>query len=1024
MRLLRLFAAHFLPIALDPGGTHGRKKAQKAQNNESEEREVAGIGGVFPRFRVAEGRRGRDGWGMMKEATIKIVGARQHNLQNLTVEFPRHRLVVVTGVSGSGKSSLAFNTLYAEGQRRYVESLSASAQQYLEKMEKPDVDFIDGLSPAIAIAQLTAQQNPRSTIATATEIYDYLRVLYATCGQPHDPATGQPVERHTTQSIVDAVLAWPENARVLLLAPLQASEVMQPKKLWEKLSRQGFVRVRVRGEIYEIEDQPAVKEGEAVDIVIDRLVLRAENRNRLVESVTVALRWSGSQSTVVALRQTEEGWAERKFTTLYLNPVTGFRMPPLTPKHFSFNSHHGACAECQGLGVRMHGDPALLVPDAAKSLSEGAVKTWWGKNPKLKVLHDRQIAALVAHFSVNEKAAFSELPENFRDALFHGLPTGLKVNGKAKAWEGLVPQATRLLEESESEFMKLNVRRFMNPTLCAACGGQRLKKEILAVTLASSAQALSIIGCTALTISGARRWLGELELTARQQTIATDVLRELHERLGFLENVGLGYLTLDRANSTLSGGEAQRIRLASQLGSRLSGVLYVLDEPSIGLHQRDNDRLISTLHDLRDRGNSVIVVEHDEDTIRAADYVLDLGPGAGPHGGHLTAQGTPAEIERNVNSLTGRFLSGAETIKPPAKRIVPGKDWLTVHGATEHTLKNIDVAFPLGCFICVTGVSGSGKSTLVDDILRRELFRKFYHAKDPPGAHRSMSGLSLIDKAIVIDQSPIGRNPRSNPATFVGAFTGIRDLYAQLPSAKVRGYNAGTFSFNTKGGRCEVCEGDGQIQIDMHFMTDVYVTCDACEGRRYKPDVLEVLYKGQSIADVLEMNLDQAAEFFRAIPGLSDKLRTLCQVGLGYLKLGQAANTLSGGEAQRIKLSGELAKRSTGRTLYLLDEPTTGLHFADIETLLRVLFGLRDQGNTLIVIEHNLDVIKCADWVIDLGPEGGQAGGEIVVAGPPEVVAACPQSYTGRYLKKKLDPSIAPAKAKRKRRIIPALFSG
>ncbi len=935
---------------------------------------------------------------------IKIVGARQHNLQNLSVEFPRHRLVVVTGVSGSGKSSLAFNTLYAEGQRRYVESLSARAQQYLEKMEKPDVDFIDGLSPAIAIEQLTAQQNPRSTIATATEIYDYLRVLYATCGQPHDPRTGQPVHRHTTTSIVEVIQKYPENSRIMLLAPLPASEVIQPKKLWEKLARQGFVRVRVAGQVVEIEDKPEIPDGTTVDIVIDRLVVRSDAQTRLVESVTVALRWSGVNSSVLVLRQTPDDWAEEKFTTLFMNPETGFRMPALTPKHFSFNSHHGACERCQGLGIEMHADPDLLVPDPTKTLAEGAVKTWWSKNPKLKVLHDRQITALAAHYRIEDKLPFSKLPDDFKHALFHGTGNlAIKVAGKAvaKPWEGLLPQAQRLVLESESEFMKLNVRRYMNPTACTLCDGKRLKREILAVTLTAGKQQQSIIDFTGLTIIVAKAWLRKISLTVQQKKIASDVLRELDERLGFLGNVGLGYLTLDRANSTLSGGEAQRIRLASQLGSRLSGVLYVLDEPSIGLHQRDNDRLVATLHELRDRGNSVIVVEHDEDTIRAADYVLDLGPGAGPKGGKLLAAGTPQEIEANEKSITGRFLSGHSKIKPPAKRVEP-KHWLTVQGAAEHTLKNIDVAFPLGCFICVTGVSGSGKSTLVDDILRRELFRKFYHSKDTPGKHRAITGMEHIDKAIVIDQSAIGRNPRSNPATFVGAFTAIRDLYSLLPSAKVRGYNAGTFSFNTKGGRCEVCEGDGLIQIDMHFMTDVYVTCDACEGRRYKPDVLEVLYKGKSIADVLEMDLDQAADFFRTIPGLGDKMRTLCAVGLGYLKLGQAANTLSGGEAQRIKLSAELAKRSTGSTLYLLDEPTTGLHFADIDTLLRVLFGLRDQGNTLIVIEHNLDVIKCADWVIDLGPEGGAGGGEIVAAGPPEVVAACPRSYTGRYLQAKL----------------------
>lgn len=945
----------------------------------------------------------------MTESTIKIVGARQHNLKNLTVEFPRHKLVVVTGVSGSGKSSLAFDTLYAEGQRRYVESLSAHSQQYLEKMEKPDVDFIEGLSPAIAIEQLSARQNARSTVATATEIYDYLRVLYATCGQPHDPATGKPVTRHTTASIVAELMKFQEQTRLMILAPLAGSEVIQPKKLWEKLSRQGFVRVRVRGEILDLEDKPGLAEGESVDVVIDRLQVRPDAQPRLVESVSVALRWSGSQSTVVVLSQDQNEWREQRFTTLFMNPETGFRMPVLTPKHFSFNSHHGACAGCQGLGMQLHGDPALMIPDEEKSLEQGAVKTWWAKNPKLKVLHDRQINGLVDHFSVDTKVPFKSLKENFKSALFYGTgKTPIKTSAKfaPKPWEGLVPQARRLLNESESEFMKLNVRRFMNPAVCPSCQGNRLKPEILAVTLKSAGapkRGVSIMELTEFSISNARTWLAKICLTEQQRTIAADVLRELHDRLGFLENVGLGYLTLDRTNGTLSGGEAQRIRLAGQLGSRLSGVLYVLDEPSIGLHQRDNDRLLATLQELRDLGNSVIVVEHDEDTIRQADYVLDLGLGAGPQGGTLIAAGTPGEIEINPASITGRYLSGACKISPPGKRIAPdSRHQLVVLGASEHTLRNIDVMFPLGCFICVTGVSGSGKSTLVDDILRRELFRKFYHAKDPPGAHRSITGLENIDKAIVIDQSPIGRNPRSNPATFVGAFTAIRDLFSKLPAARVRGYNTGTFSFNTRGGRCEVCEGGGMIQIDMHFLTDVYVTCDACDGKRYRPDVLEVLYKGRSIADVLEMSHHEAADFFRNIPGVGDRMRTLCQVGLGYLKLGQAANTLSGGEAQRIKLSAELAKRSTGRTLYLLDEPTTGLHFADIDTLLRVLFGLRDQGNTLIVIEHNLDVIKSADWVIDLGPEGGAGGGEIVAQGPPEMIAACERSHTGRYLRGRL----------------------
>lgn len=947
---------------------------------------------------------------MKFDSMIRIKGARQHNLRNVSVDIPRDKLVVITGVSGSGKSSLAFDTLYAEGQRRYIESLSAHARQVLQKMEKPDVDQIDGLSPAIAIEQLTAQQNPRSTIATATEIYDYLRVLYATCGQPHDPATGELVKRHTTQSIVEHVLAMPEGTRLMIVAPLPASELIQSSKLWEKLARQGFVRARVNGEIIEIEDKPKLAEGTPVDLVVDRLIARADAQSRLIESVTVALRWSGVNSSVSILRQEETGWVEEKFTTLFLNPVTGFRMPPLTPKHFSFNSHHGACETCQGLGVQLHCDPELMIPDPEKSIEEGAIKTWWSKNAKLKVLHDRQILALVEQFQVNTKSPFREVSEEFKQALFYGTPKPKTKTGKA--WEGLVNQATRLLEDSESEFMKANIRRYMNPTTCPACGGKRLKPEILAVTLESSdplpggkRHDASIIDFTELGISDSRQWLAGLKLDAQQKKIAADVLRELDSRLQFLQNVGLGYLTLDRANSTLSGGEAQRIRLATQLGSRLSGVLYVLDEPSIGLHQRDNDRLIATMKELRDRGNSVVVVEHDEDTILAADYVLDMGPGAGPRGGELIAAGTPKQILANSKSLTGAFLSGKQTIKPGAKRIEPNAKtkWLSVLGAEENTLKNIDVKFPIGCFICVTGVSGSGKSTLVDDILRRELFRKFYYAKHAPGKHRAITGLEHVDKAIVIDQSPIGRSPRSNPATFVGAFTAIRDLYSKLPAAKVRGYDAGTFSFNTRGGRCEVCEGDGQIQIDMHFLADVYVTCDACDGKRYKPEVLEVLYKGKSIADVLLMSLDESADFFRTVPGLGDKLRTLCAVGLGYLKLGQAANTLSGGEAQRIKLAGELAKKSTGQTVYLLDEPTTGLHFSDIETLLRVLFGLRDQGNTLIVIEHNLEVIRCADWVIDLGPEGGAAGGEIVAEGPPEVVAGNPRSHTGRYLKSKLE---------------------
>lgn len=970
----------------------------------------------------------------MPDDFIRITGARQHNLKNISVTLPKHSLTVITGVSGSGKSSLAFDTLYAEGQRRYVESLSTHAQQYLQRMEKPDVDSIEGLSPAIAIEQHTAAANPRSTIATVTEIYDFLRVLYATCGTPHDPVTGAKIHRYTTPEIAAEIMALPEGARIMILAPLPESETMQPKKLCEKLQRQGFVRVRVGGVVCDLEDKPEVKEGAAIDLVVDRLVVRADIRTRLMDSLPVALRWSGPASRVLVLIQEGEGWREKVFTTLYANPETGFRMPPLTPRHFSFNSHAGACATCEGLGTQMWCDPALLVPDPQKSLADGAVKTWWGKNPKLKAVHDRKIAALAAHFAVEVKAPFAALPAAFKDALFQGTgktPVKMDIARSAttrvvaKPFEGLAHEAQRLLVESESEFVKQNVRRYMNPAPCTACRGRRLKPEFLAVTLEVAGEGLAIDQFTSLTIAEGRNALHRLVLTEQQRAISAEVLREVESRLRFLDDVGVGYLTLAREYGSLSGGEAQRIRLATQLGSRLSGVLYVLDEPSIGLHQRDNDRLLATLRELRDLGNTVVVVEHDEDTIAAADYVIDIGPGAGPRGGELVAAGTVNEVRANAQSLTGQFLAGTARIAVPKKRIVPpgaaarasrprqsspGQDaratledgWITVHGAAENNLRGMDVSFPLGCLVCVTGVSGSGKSTLVDDILRREIFRRLYHSKEPPGRHAGISGDKQLDKAVVIDQSPIGRSPRSNPATFIGAFTSIRDLFSQLPASKVRGYTPGTFSFNTAGGRCETCEGDGLIRIDMHFLSDVYVTCEACEGKRYNREVLEVTFKGRNIAEVLEMSLDEAGEFFRAVPGLGDKLRMMCSVGLGYLKLGQPANTLSGGEAQRLKLAAELGKRSTGRTLYLLDEPTTGLHFSDIEVLLRVLFNLRDQGNTLIVIEHNLDVIKCADWVIDLGPEGGGAGGGIVAEGTPEMISACAGSLTGRYLRSKL----------------------
>lgn len=966
---------------------------------------------------------------------IRISGARQHNLKNISVSLPKNSLTVITGVSGSGKSSLAFDTLYAEGQRRYVESLSTSAQAYLERLEKPDVDQIEGLSPAIAIGQHTGSNNPRSTIATVTEIYDYLRVLYATCGQPHDPKTGAAIRRFTSQEIVEALLALPAGTKLMVAAPLPESETSQGNKLRDRLARQGFVRIRVNGVVRELEENPELTgKNTTVELVVDRLVVRPESQTRLLDSVLIALRWSGPSSTVLVLVDEEGTWRERRFTTLYANPETGFRMPPLTPKHFSFNSHLGACPECEGLGSTLTFDPDLVVPDQDKSLDDGALRTWWSKNAKLKAVQDRQIDGLAEHWEIDRKQPFRALPQGFKDALFNGsgevaITGKTKTKGKTvtKPFEGLAAQAERLLKESESEFMKQNIRRYMNPSRCAKCQGRRLKPEILGVTLTAIPEdggsgvheEFSIDQFTALTISAAWRLVPRLVVEEKLKEACGEVLRELGSRLGFLANVGLSYLTLDREYGSLSGGEAQRIRLASQLGSRLSGVLYVLDEPSIGLHQRDNDRLLATLKELRDLGNTVVVVEHDEDTMRAADYLVDMGPGAGPRGGEIIACGTPSEVIGNPSSLTGRYLDGSTRIPLPARRIQPpafkpGQEngWLTVHGAAENNLRGMDVHFPLGCLVCVTGVSGSGKSTLVDDILRRELFRRLYYSKEAPGKHSGMSGLGQIDKAVVIDQSAIGRSPRSNPATYVGAFTLIRDLFSQLPSAKVRGYTPGTFSFNTAGGRCEMCEGDGMIRIDMHFLSDAYITCDACGGKRYNREVLEVTFKGRNIAEVLEMTLDEAADFFRTVPGLGDKLRMMCRVGLGYLRLGQAANTLSGGEAQRIKLSGELSKRATGRAVYLLDEPTTGLHFSDIDSLMHVLYGLRDSGNTLIVIEHNLDVIKCADWIIDMGPEGGSGGGQVLAEGPPEVIAACAASLTGRYLKDKLLPKGALGVAK------------
>ncbi|PYL08714.1 MAG: excinuclease ABC subunit UvrA [Verrucomicrobia bacterium] len=975
----------------------------------------------------------------MPAQVIKVSGARQHNLKNLHVEIPREKLVVITGLSGSGKSSLAFDTLYAEGQRRYVESLSAYARQFLDQMEKPNVDFIEGLSPAIAIEQRSAGTNPRSTIATTTETYDYLRVLFSAIGQPHDPVTGRPLSRQTPQQIVDQILSYEPGSKIIVLAPLIENQLGEFRDVLEKLRREGFVRARIDGQIVELDRPEPIRLNKnsrhTIEAVVDRLVLRDGIRVRLTDSIETALKWGGNRLAILRSKHKtsntehrtsnieEEQWKELRYSTDYGNAETGFTLGELTPRHFSFNSHLGACPACHGLGTQLVIDPELMISDPRKTLAEGAITPWRRGTKRMRAYYRHLQSALVKHFHVGEDVPFAELPDEFKTALYfgtNGRPIEMEFasdGGKkvTKPFEGLVPQMQRLYEQTQSEFTRARIRAFMTRERCKVCGGARLKPEILAVTIKdrpSSAEAtagkhgreLNIHQFSEQTVEAALQFIGALELTAQQHAIVSDVVREIQSRLQFLVEVGLGYLTLDRESGTLSGGEAQRIRLATQIGSGLAGVLYILDEPSIGLHQRDNARLLGTLRRLRDLGNSVIVVEHDEETIRAADHIIDLGPGAGPRGGEIVAQGSLADILRSKNSLTADYLSGRARIAVPKHRVQPQADgWLTVVGASENNLKKIDVSFPLGSLACVTGVSGSGKSTLVDDILRRALFRRFYNAKEKPGAYRALRGLEQIDKAIVIDQSAIGRTPRSNPVTYTGAFTPIRELFAQLPTARVRGYDAGRFSFNVKGGRCENCEGGGLIKIEMHFLPDVYVECEVCHGQRYNRETLEITYKGKNIADVLDLTVDEAARFFRNVPSISEKLNSLLDVGLGYLRLGQAGTTLSGGEAQRVKLATELAKKATGRTLYILDEPTTGLHFADIEKLLQVLMKLRNAGNTVIVIEHNLEMIKCADWIIDLGPEGGERGGEVVGAGSPEEIASVPNSHTGQYLRQMLE---------------------
>jgi excinuclease ABC subunit A len=961
---------------------------------------------------------------------IRIGGARQHNLKNISLTLPRNKLVVLTGVSGSGKSSLAFDTLYAEGQRRYVESLSTYARQYLEQMEKPDVDFIEGLSPAIAIEQRTTGGNPRSTIATTTEIHDFLRLLFAHLGQPHHPVTGKPLRRWSVQQMVDRVLAAKEGTPVQILAPVVQKQKGEFRDVVEKLRRDGFVRARFDGKITELETPPRLDKARAhtIEAVIDRLKISDAIKTRLTDSLELALK-TGHGIVTVLFGPPDAITEELTLSNQNFDPETGYRYAEITPRHFSFNSPQGACPVCDGLGTESIFDPALLIPDETVRLEDMPVAPWRRSAPALVKLYRGQLQALASAYNEPLSRPYRECADVFQQALLHG--TGEEKisfittrQGKAvtteKPFDGLIAQLTRLYEESKSEMTRHRLNQYKSRITCHACHGARLRPEVLAVTiggppsvgprsqtpfgseenfLEQRSSGLNIAQFSHLSINAAQHWLENWTLTAQEEKIGGEVRREILLRLGFLNHVGLGYLALDRESGTLSGGEAQRIRLATQIGSKLTGVLYILDEPSIGLHQRDNERLLETLREMRDLGNTVIVVEHDEDTIRAADYLVDLGPHAGSRGGQVVAAGTVAEVMANPKSLTGQFLTGERSIRVPRVRMQAQNGWIRVMNARENNLRNVTVGFPAGLMTCVTGVSGSGKSTLVNDVLCRALFRHFYHAKEAPGKHDAIDGLDLIDKAIVIDQTPIGRTPRSNPLTYTGAFNSIRDLFAQLPSSRVRGYGPGRFSFNVKGGRCEHCEGDGVIKIEMNFLPPVYVTCEACGGRRFNRETLEITYKGLNIADVLAMTVDDGLNFFRNVPAAADKLEALTTVGLGYLHLGQQATTLSGGEAQRVKLAAELAKRATGRTMYILDEPTSGLHFADIEQLLQVLFKLRNAGNTLVIIEHQLDVIKCADYVIDLGPEGGDGGGQVVAKGTPEFVAAQPGSFTGKFLR-------------------------
>ena len=931
---------------------------------------------------------------------IIVKGAREHNLKNIDVEIPRDKLVVITGLSGSGKSTLAFDTIYAEGQRRYVESLSAYARQFLGQMEKPDVDYIEGLSPAISIDQKTTSKNPRSTVGTITEIYDYLRLLYARIGKPHCPKCGKEISQQTVDQMVDAIMELPEGTRIQILAPVARGKKGEFQKMLEKIKKNGFVRVRVDGEIKDISEEIKLDKNKKhdIEIVIDRLIIKPEIESRLADSIEIALSQSEGLVIVDVIGK-EEMLFSQKFACADCN----ISLEELTPRMFSFNSPYGACPVCDGLGINMEIDPDLVIPDKEKSIAEGAVEPW-SSTPG--GYYYQMLMAVLDHYNQSPETPIKNLPKNVVNTILYGSKEPIEFYYESRFsdntrhyngnFEGVINNLKRRYNDGNSMYSREEIERYMSTKPCPACNGARLKPESLAVTIENK----SIAQVTAFSINEAINFFKNLSLTPREEIIAHQILKEIHNRLQFLVDVGLNYLTLDRASASLSGGESQRIRLATQIGSRLVGVLYILDEPSIGLHQRDNEKLLKTLKDLRDLGNTVIVVEHDEDTIRTADYVVDIGPGAGENGGKVVACGSAKDIQKVEESITGQYLSGKKKISVPKNRRKPSGSWLELKGCREHNLKNIDVKFPLGLFTCVTGVSGSGKSTLVNEILYKSLRAKLYRSKDLPGDFDKIIGAEQIEKVIDIDQSPIGRTPRSNPATYTNVFNDIREVFSMTPEARMRGYKPGRFSFNISGGRCEACKGDGIIKIEMHFLADIYVPCEVCKGKRYNRETLEVKYKGKNIADVLDMTVDEALKFFDSIPKIKRKLETLQDVGLGYIKLGQPSTTLSGGEAQRVKLATELSRKSNGNTIYILDEPTTGLHPDDIRKLLNVLQRLVDAGSTVIVIEHNLDVIKTADYIIDLGPEGGDEGGEVIAVGTPEEIAKNPRSYTGEFLKK------------------------